>query len=359
MASLLARRAGSRKLLLLALVLLTAAATALVALTVAGAGVTATRASRAAIDAHLGGAPAWEVRTRIAPDPDAQDRAVRETVVETATGLTTEVGRYLLTEPTTVLADGGESRRGLLSTDAGSLLVDGRWPGTGEVLAPADLGVGIGGTVRVGDATFTVSGTWDRPEPTLSGTPAPTGDPDPLVLADDAAVLAIDDASFVFWNVRVDPTGLDLAALTDLATVGTRLDTSIRAADGVAIRGLSVADNLETGGGQLATVLQGSTTTVRAVSLAPAGFLVAVAALAIAQFLQLLALTRDAETRVLLARGAGRARIVRSAALESAAVAVVGAGAGALISLAVLSGAPGGPQQTPAVVTTAVGTLVW
>ncbi|MDO5494804.1 MAG: hypothetical protein Q4G64_03740, partial [bacterium] len=249
MGGLALRRASARRTLLAGLALLVAAATALVALTIAGAGVTATAASRSAIDGQLGGAPAWEIRTRIAEDPAAQDAAARAGIAAVTEGLTTEVGRTMVSEGKR--ADTGDGTRQVASADPSAVVVEGTWPGAGELLAPADLALAPGTTVEVAGTAHTVSGTWSRPEPAVAGTPTVLAE-DPFLLPDDEALAAVESAPFVYWDIRLDPSGLDLEALDDLATVAARLDAELRDAEDVVVRGLQVTDGLDTGGGQLA-----------------------------------------------------------------------------------------------------------
>lgn len=350
-------RARSRRGLLTGLALLVLAGTVLVSLTIASAGVTATRASRAAIDDALGGAPAWEILTRIADDPGTQDARVRG-IVEEMVPIPTLTGRRLVTENVSVDVGGATESRPVGAVPEGAVAVDGSWPGAGELLVPAGLAA-VGETVTLEGTPYTVSGTWERPVPAVSGTPTASEGPDPLLLADDDAVVAVDDAPFVAWDVRLDSARIELEALRDLATLAPRLRTELKNDPAVAVRGLQITDGLETSSGQLAETLAADTATARAVSLVPAGFLVAVAGLAILQFVQLLALTRGEETRMLRSRGATPAQLGAAAGREHALVAALGAGPGAFISLAILLPQPGGTYQWPTVVTVAVGAVLW
>lgn len=338
------RRALHRRGWLSAQLLAALVAAALLVFTLGGAATSATSAVRTAIDRALDGAPAWEVRTRVAPDPGAQDAAVREVIEAETSPMPVQVGRRLETEAAAATSPSGEGRVSVATTAQAAVVLHGTWPGAGEVLVPAGEAAvaGVGETLVVRGEELAVVGTWAPAEPAGPGSLRPDGGSGPLLVGSEEAVLALDPGAFVFWDVRIEPESLDVAWLEDVATVADRIDAGISARDGVAVRGLQVSDALATEGGQLAGELAERSATSSTISL------VAVALIAIAGggalwiVTRQLARARAEEDTLISVRGGRPANLRWASALEAALVTLLAAGVGGTLAALAVEARPGG-----------------
>ncbi|MCM3662358.1 hypothetical protein M3148_15365 [Georgenia satyanarayanai] len=350
---LLLRRGRAQRGALLTLLVLTATLAAILAGSTGytrAAGIATIRATLTEAAPHDAGV---QVHTRLADDPEAQDAAVRETVIARL-GPATEVTRTLWTEAVSAEAGGQELRVVLAELRAGdgAVVTDGGPPGTGEVLVPeeaaAEAGLRAGSELVVDGATLTVSGTWRTGDGRAWFTdPHTEGVVGPL-LTDAATVRDAVSAPFVRWTAYPRAEALTVADLPALADGLAGLDYALGDDDAVAVRGLSVTGDLA------ATVdrLADATATAAAVGLVPVALLGVVSVVALVQVVRLLGQTRARETEILVARGAAARQVTAWAAAELAVVALVGGAVGTVVAAVVVGRLDGGEAQRGVVVMT-------
>lgn len=365
---LIVRRALAGAGLLLTILALVTATTAIIAGTVGYSRAAATVAARQALTGADDPTQAGlRVQTRQAQDPRSQDDSTRGLIAEAFAPAPVVVQRSLASEPRAV-----PEREEKLQVVAGTALspedpafadrvdvIDGDWPTTGGTPMQGALHTGaatrwdlaVGDTLDVGGQEVQITALW-RPvdaraadwlgDPLLAagGTQDLVG---PLIV-DPSEIARFSDPPFVQWTILPDADQLqpdDLAPLADTAaTLKATLDT-----DAVAVRGLTVEGDLA----PTAERAAGNLATARALNVVPLIVLFGVCVIAVLQLARLLAAARTGELEVLLARGASRRQVIGWTALEALAVAVVAAALGIALALAVLRAVPAGAAQTPGV----------
>ncbi|MDO8144300.1 FtsX-like permease family protein [Isoptericola sp. 178] len=153
-----------------------------------------------------------------------------------------------------------------------------------------------------------------------------------------------DDTPFVEWTL-VPVVGEVLPAdLAGFAAGGSTLHGALRAADAVAVRGLTVEGDLA----QRAAAEQEAQAAARAVLTVPVALLALVALVALVQVARLLAQARERETEILVARGADGRQITAAAGLEALVVCLGAATLGTAAAAAALA-ATGSPPPASTV----------
>ena len=179
------RRARASTGLLLTLLALVTATTAILAGAVGYSGAAATTAARQAITGAPPGEAGIRVQTREAEDPAAQDAAARQRIDEAFAPAPVSVQRTVVSPPRPVTLDGTtlEGDLVVLASEALSAddpdvdervdIVEGGWPQAGadpvqgllHAAPAAEWGVGVGDTVEVGGTPVAVVGLWRPVDP--------------------------------------------------------------------------------------------------------------------------------------------------------------------------------------------------
>lgn len=374
------RRARASTGLLLTLLALVTATTAILAGAVGYSGAAATTAARQAI---TGAAPAEagiRVQTRQAEDPSAQDAAARQRIQEAFGQAPVSVQRTVASEPRSVKLDGEALTGRVVVLSSQSLspqdpdvdervsVLEGDWPADGadpvqgllHAATATEWGVGVGDTIEVGSTQVVVSGLW-RPVDAddaywfgdrLVASGKDDAERGPLVVA-PGAVGQVVDSPFVRWTVQPDATAIQPGDLAPLSDAAASLRDSLKTPE-VDVRGVTVDGDLAPTAATAATNLA----TASALGVIPLSVLALVTILAIVQLARLLATTREAQAQLLVARGAARAQVLGTTLAESALVTVVGSVLGALVAWGVLQAVPAGDAQGPTIVRVAVVTGV-
>ncbi len=372
------RRARASTGLLLTLLALVTATTAILAGAVGYSGAAATTAAREALTGAVPQEAGIQVQTRLADDPQAQDAAARERVAQAFDPAPVSVQRTVVTPPRpaslggtrlegSLVAVGGEPLTGGAPDVADRVdVVAGTWPGAAgadagttdpvegllHAAAAAEWGVEVGDTLEVGTTPVSVTGLWrptDAEDPTWFGDQlVATGRLDdtrgPLVV-DPAAVARLDAAPFVRWTVRPDATRIGPGDLAHLASAAGSLRSSLKTPE-VEVRGVTVEGDLA----PTAATASRNLATATALGVIPLSVLALVTLLAVTQLARLLSTTREAQSQLLVARGATRTQVLASTVAEAAVVTVVGAVLGGLAAGGVLRAVPAGADQVGTVV---------
>lgn len=372
------RRARASTGLLLTLLALVTATTAILAGAVGYSGAAATTAARQALTDTVPTEAGIRVQTRQAEDPDAQDAAARARIAEAFGEAPVAVQRTVASEPRAVQLDGSalDGRLVVLSSPALSPedpdvaerveIVEGDWPVDGSepvqgllhAATAAEWEVTVGDTLQVGSNPVTVTGLWrpvDAADAYWFGDRLVAAGRDdaqrgPLVVA-PGAVAQIVDSPFVRWTVQPDATAIQPEDLAPLSAAAASLRDSLKTPE-VDVRGVTVDGDLAPTAATASTNLA----TASALGVIPLSVLALVTVLAIVQLARLLATTREAQAQLLVARGASRAQVLTSTLVESALVTVVGAALGGLLARGVLQTVPAGEAQGPTVVRVALVT---
>ncbi len=370
------RRARASTGLLLTLLALVTATTAILAGAVGYSGAAATTAARQAITGAPPGEAGIRVQTREAEDPAAQDAAARQRIDEAFAPAPVSVQRTVVSPPRPVAQDGTSLEGDLvvlaseaLTADAPDVdervdVVEGTWPQAGgepvegllHAAPAAEWGVGVGDTVEVGGTPVSVVGLWRPVDPGDAywfGDPlVATGRDDkqrgPLVVA-PGAVGQLVDAPFVRWTVQPDAREIQPDDLAHLASAAGSLRTTLKTPE-VDVRGVTVEGDLA----PTAATAAHNLATANALGVIPLSVLALVTMLSVIQLARLLATTREAQAQLLVARGATRTQVLLSTVSESAVVTVVGSTLGALAAWAVLQAVPAGAGQGGTVVRVAL-----
>ena len=305
-------------------------------------------------------------------DPAAQDRGVRAVVASefTASGrpIALEIDRTLASRSTldftTLGTPTAEDGRVVVASAPAlasrTTLVDGAWPADDdEVSIQADaaiqLGLVVGDRIRIGGADLTISASWrvdDSLDPVWAGESVMiTGVQGtvfgPLVVAEEAWPL-IGETPLARWTLvpEIDTiTSADLEAIAAVwPTLGDALDDAeVGEADFAQENGLiGTADELSA--------------RVHALDAVKPIALLMIAAIALVTLLELgrlLTEIREFELELLWARGATAGELARTTAVETGAVAVLGAGLGVGVAVGILT-ALSGPDAV-----LAAGAALW
>ena len=370
------RRARASTGLLLTLLVLVTATTAILAGTVGYSGAAATTAARASLTGAVPEEAGIRVQTRQAEDPQAQDAAARRLVDEAFSPAPVSVQRTVVSEPRPVRLgeDGLEGRLVVLASASLTPedpevedrveVVEGTWPSPGaepaqgmlHAGAAEDWGVQVGDTLDVGGADVEVAGLWrpvEADDAFWFGDPLVAAGRDgsdrgPLVVPPGETSRVV-DAPFVRWTVQPDASRIQPHDLAHLASAAGSLRSSMKTPE-VDVRGVTVDGDLAPTAGTAATNLA----TARALGVVPLSVLVLVTMLSVVQLARLLATTRETQHQLLLARGATGAQVLGSTVAESAVVALAGTALGGGAAWAVLQAVPAGDGQWPTVVRVAL-----
>ena len=362
------RRARAQLGTLVTLLVLVASVAAIL-----GSGVGHTRAAgvatvRATLDEAGPTAAGVQIRTRLAEDGAAQDAALRAVLAQRLDGVDLDVARSLRTEPATAELGPTEPAvqvrvvLGELPAAEDDIVVTGELPGAGEVLVPEQsmetAGLVPGSELTLRGTTLTVSGTWRAVDPearvwfadptVASGVDGATYGP---LLTDAATITATDPAPFVRWTVYPESARLTVADLPVLTSALGGLAHALDD-DAIAVRGLTVEGSLD----ETVAELELATSTAAAVGLVPVALLAIISLVALVQVVRLLGQTRAREVEILVARGAHPRQVTLWSAAELAVGAVLAAGVGTAVALAVVGRLDGGSAQRAVVI--AVGVLV-
>ncbi len=361
------RRARASTGLLLTLLALVTATTAILAGAVGYSGAAATTAARQAITGAPPGEAGIRVQTREADDPAAQDAAARGLIAEAFAPAPVTVQRTVVSPPRPVTADGTALDGDLVVLASEALtaadpdvgdrvdVVGGGWPQAGadplqgllHAGPAAEWGVDVGDTVEVGGTPVTVVGLW---RPVDAGDAYWFGDPlvasgrdgkerGPL-LVPPGSVAQLVDAPFVRWTVQPDATEIQPDDLAHLSSAAESLRSTLKTPE-VDVRGVTVEGDLAPTAGTAAHNLA----TANALGVIPLSVLALVTMLSVIQLARLLATTREDQAQLLVARGATRTQVLVSTVGEAAVVTAVGSSLGALAAWAVLQTVPAGPGQ--------------
>ena len=366
------RRARASTGLLLTLLVLVTATTAILAGTVGYSGAAATTAARASLTGAVPQEAGIRVQTRQAEDPPAQDAAARRLVDEAFAPAPVSVQRTVVSEPRPVGLGGNDLEGRLVVLGSVSLtpedpvaderveVLEGGWPapdaepvqGMLHAAAADGWGVEVGDVLTVDGVEVEVVGRWrpvDAEDAFWFGDPLVAAgregdDRGPLVVP-PGGVARVVDAPFVRWTVQPDASRIQPEDLTHLASAAASLRTSMKTPD-VDVRGVTVDGDLAPTAGTAATNLA----TARALGVVPLSVLVLVTMLSVVQLARLLATTREPQHQLLLARGATGAQVLAGTVAESAVVALAGTALGGGTAWAVLQTVPAGDGQGPTVV---------
>lgn len=374
------RRARASTGLLLTLLALVTATTAILAGAVGYSGAAATTAAREAITGAVPQEAGIRVQTRQAEDPQAQDAAARERIDAAFSPAPITVQRTVVTPPRPVTVDGERVEGDLVALSSESLtpdapdvdervdVVEGTWPeastdggpvqGLLHAAAAQEWDVSVGETVDVGGVPVTVVGLWRPVDPDdaywfgdrLVATGREDGQRGPLVV-DPGAAGELVDAPFVRWTVQPDAREIQPDDLAHLASAAESLRSSLKTPE-VEVRGVTVDGDLAPTAATAATNLA----TANALGVIPLSVLALVTLLSVVQLARLLSTTREAQAQLLVARGATRAQVLVSTLAESAVVTVLGSTFGGLIAWGVLRAVPAGSGQTATVLQVAAVT---
>ncbi len=252
-------------------------------------------------------------------------------------------------------------------------LVQGRAPQAGdvvEVVAPVAAGLATGERLLVGDAGLPVLvvGTWQPRDPadplwfadpglsrgTLSDRNDAVG---PLFTADDAAVDRAADRPLVRWTMAPPTAGLTAA---QIGRLGHALDAApgALAAAGVVVQGATI----EAAGGPALTAIADQAATVRRQASAAVGVGFGAGVLGLLAAAATLEARTRRERERLLARGAGRGRLLRRDATGVLLATVLGAllgwaaatAGGALVTTGGAAAAARGPAAAAALAGTVI-----
>lgn len=333
----------------------------------AGSAVTGMQAG-AAQAGGADGAMRWQIRR--STDPEAQTRAGAAVLDRTLPAATSDWSRSTETAPIAGSVDGaGLDAELVLLADPGaadrSRLVDGAWPDDPEALAQAAgadaapaavhagaaavLGLAPGALVELDGRRLLIVGVWepeDARDPAWFGEPlVATGLADdaagPLLVAEEA-MDALPVAVRVRWTATAVADALDPEAARELSAALAEVPARLAAEPGIGQDGLTTLGGLQA---ELSTLLAGLDA-VRAVTPLPLLLLAAAGVAALARLGSLLAGARRGETVLLRARGASAGRLALWQSIETAAVAVPAAAAGAVGGeLAVVIARPGEPRS--------------
>lgn len=359
------RRARASTGLLLTLLALVTATTAILAGAVGYSGAAATTAAREALAGAVPGEAGIRVQTRQAADPQAQDVAARQRVAEAFDPAPVSVQRTVVSTPRPTSLGGTRLDGGLVAVASASLtptdpqvgerveVVEGSWPressleGMLHAGTATEWGVSVGDTLDVGGAQVAVSGLW---RPVDAGDAFWFGDPlvaagrdddqrGPLVMA-PGSVGGLVDAPFVRWTVQPDASAIQPGDLAHLASAAESLRSSLKTPE-VEVRGVTVDGDLA----PTAATASRNLATANALGVIPLSVLVLVTLLSVTQLARLLSTTREAQSQLLVARGATRTQVLASTVVEAASVTVLGAVLGALAAWGVLQAVPAGDAQ--------------
>ncbi|ROR72577.1 FtsX-like permease family protein [Bogoriella caseilytica] len=375
---LMVRRIRSRSGLLAVM----ATMTALVTLAVAGVqsylAVAAVDGLRDAVDEAGEGARSAVLQTRQAEGAEAagEQREIAQQAIAAALPADAQLHVDVRSVPQNLLDRDGSLVLGTDSDIAGhAAVIEGSWEGwegeatreesesafTGALHAGAaeSLGVRVGDSLRLpgaagADLELVITALWRPRDPEAwrwDNDPLRTG-VDPLdegtvgtMLVSAEALEHADTTPFARWTITATETALRQDTLEQWHSGLDRAQDALRDS-GVTVRGQTMT-------GELATTLSEADeglAAVRAATAIPLAVAVAVSLVALAQLARLVAVVRERETGVLLARGASRGQLRMLGAVEGLLTAVPGALLGAAVVLAALGGRDGF-RLTPVLVT--------
>ena len=336
------KRSLSRLRLLLALLAIVAASTALLQ----GMQSLATETARGLVTATMAAAPPRDASVRI--ETGLGDQSSRD-------AMSAFLDDRLAGLPVTIHAS---LAAGAVDSDAGPLLVQsdaeleefaalsaGTWarqPGDGvlQVRAAAASGLDVGDTVRFGDMIeVRIVGLWEpvdaRSTHWFAEPGAASGNDDgdlgPLMV-DAETLSSLPAPASARWTVV--PTALAPADLAPVQVALGALETDIDRS-GLVVRSLAVEGGL----GQTIRDLRSSLDASARLAAVPQALLIAVSLVTLTRIADLLWTVRRQETTLLRARGTSTGRLVGTALLEAFPIAVLGGAAGLLVpgSVALIS----------------------
>ncbi len=365
------RRARAGLGLVLTILALVTATTAIIAGTVGYSRAAATVAAREALTgAESADDVALRVQTRQADDPRQQDGRARELIDEAFAPAQVTVSRSLASEPRPV--EGRDRRIQLISSDnldgAGRIggfegliqLTEGQAPESGgETIqgalhtgSAAQWDVSVGDVLTVDGLEVEVTALFRPLDPSA---PAWVGDPlaangftddllGPMVVAPED-LTQFTETPFAQWVIQPDADNLQPDDLGPLAAAAATLRSTMDT-EGVAIRGIRVDGDLAPTAERADRNLQ----TARALNVVPLIVLLTVSVIAVAQLARILASARTGEVEFLLARGASRRQVFGWSLAEAAGISVIGTALGMAVATGALQAVPAGGQQVGTVV---------
>lgn len=366
---LVAKRARAGFGLLLTILLLSAATTAIIAGTLGYSQAAATVAARQALTDAVPTEAGIQVQTRVADDAAAQDAEARRVIDAAFAPAPVVIQQTTVSEPRPVSDQDGR----VVAWASDSLtpqdprfgewveVVAGEWPGSapeGTVAGALHAGgaerwdLQVGDTFEVGETTVTVVALW-RPvnpqdalwfgDPLVAAGGAGT-EVGPL-LVETATVPALGGVPFTRWTVQPDATDIRPSDMAVLADAAARLVRDLRGSE-VDVRGVTVEGDLAPTSATAARNLA----TAQALNVVPVVLLLLVSLIAVVQIARLQSAARTGEVELLIARGSSRVQIFRWTLLESVAVAVLAVLLGVGLALGAMRLVPAGELQDGTVI---------
>ncbi|MFH8251608.1 FtsX-like permease family protein [Microbacterium sp. B2969] len=336
------RRARVGVASLAALALVTAIATACIAVVGAAASLAFDRGVDGMLAAADPRARLVVVELPLDPRDATQPEALSSAIDDALAGLNVAVHRTTAATATATV-DGAAASVGLLADESvpdRAELASGAWPATGDDVALGEpaarrLGLTAGDLLSVDGAELRVSGVWRADDPTdlsWSGDSAvASGMVDGVVgpvLMHDAATLAGAPRLRARWTVA--PEVLTAGSAAELRTALDRIDAAAAGPAGVSNAGpVEITGGL---GGTLARILAAVAGARIALTVPLVAFAV-IAAVIAGVVVFALGRTRERELALLVARGARRRRVWIAAVAEITVAATLGAAVGALVAV--------------------------
>lgn len=162
----------------------------------------------------------------------------------------------------------------------------------------------------------------------------------------------VPDGEFVVWTILPDVERLHPDDMGHYARGAEELRLTLRNSES-AVRGLTVEGDLAPAAQLASQNLAAS----QALGTIPLSVLVLVTALAVVQVARLLLASREAQSALLVARGASRAQVFRLGAVEALLSVLAGGALGLATAMLVVRLVPNGTTQTPAVLVAAAACL--
>lgn len=321
----------------------------------------ATDGVRAGLATRAGADLALRVSQPLGEDPAAQDSAVRDVIAaEFSTSgrpIGLELDRTLAGASTLAYtrvteagdgADGNVVVASVPALDRRATIVDGEWPEGGDQASiQADaaewLGLAVGDRLRVGEAEFTITGTWrvdNALDPRWLGETVLIAGVDgaiagPLVVDEDAWG-RLGESPRVRWTIVPDAATITAHDLDSIDAAWSDLSTALDDA-GVGDAGLTQEGWFSLTSNELSA-------RVHALDAVKPVALLMIAALALVTLLELgrlLSEIRGFEIELLWSRGATPGELARTTGIEAAIVSAFGGLVGAGVAIAVLAALDG------------------
>ena len=370
-----AKRIRERLSLFIALLAVVAIVSALSISVLGLLGSASTDGVRADLALRPGPALALRVSQLEGADPVAQDRAVRAVIKSelqyAGRPIGIEIDRTLAGEGSLdyTLVGGSEAVGRVVVASLPSLeerasIVDGAWPARdGEASIQADaatlLGLAVGDRVRLGDAEFSITGSWrvnDDLDPVWGGESVMITGVEGLIQGAKFGPIVVNESAWrligatprVRWTLVPDAASI---AAPELEVISAGWPTLPDAMDDAGIGETSVFQE----GGFIQTANELSTRVHALDAVKPIALLM-IAAIAFVTLLELgrlLAEIREFELELLWSRGATARELARTTAMEALFVSMLGAALGTGLAIGILA-VLGGPEA----ISTA-GSVLW